>query len=174
MTRIIAGSARGRRLAVPPGTRTRPTSDRAREALFSTVESLLRSLRRRAGCSTCTPGPAPSGSRRSAAAPPTCCSSSHDPRAAADDPRQRRPRSGCPAPRCGPSRVERARRHAARPRPPYDVVFLDPPYDLADDDLRAVLAALLDGGWLADGAARRRGAGDPRRRRGSWPAGFDG
>ncbi|HEX7267234.1 MAG TPA: RsmD family RNA methyltransferase, partial [Streptosporangiaceae bacterium] len=36
MTRIIAGAARGRRLAVPKGTVTRPTSDRAREGLFAT------------------------------------------------------------------------------------------------------------------------------------------
>jgi 16S rRNA (guanine966-N2)-methyltransferase len=41
MTRVIAGRAGGRRLAVPPGTGTRPTSDRAREALFSTWQSLL-------------------------------------------------------------------------------------------------------------------------------------
>jgi 16S rRNA (guanine966-N2)-methyltransferase len=38
MTRIIAGSARGRRLLVPPGRDTRPTSDRVREALFSRLE----------------------------------------------------------------------------------------------------------------------------------------
>jgi len=38
MTRIIAGAARGRRLAVP-STGTRPTSDRVREALFSALES---------------------------------------------------------------------------------------------------------------------------------------
>ena len=37
MTRIIAGAAGGRRLSVPPGTRTRPTSDRAREGLFATI-----------------------------------------------------------------------------------------------------------------------------------------
>ena len=41
MTRIIAGSAGGRRLAAPPGRDTRPTSDRAREGLFSTVLALL-------------------------------------------------------------------------------------------------------------------------------------
>ena len=41
MTRVIAGTAGGRRLSVPPGTGTRPTSDRAREGLFSTWESLL-------------------------------------------------------------------------------------------------------------------------------------
>jgi len=33
--RVIAGSARGRRLAAPPGEGTRPTADRVREALFS-------------------------------------------------------------------------------------------------------------------------------------------
>lgn len=40
MTRIVAGLAGGRRLAVPPGSATRPTSDRAREGLFSTLEAL--------------------------------------------------------------------------------------------------------------------------------------
>jgi len=40
MTRIISGAAGGRRLAVPPKG-TRPTSDRVREALFSTVDSDL-------------------------------------------------------------------------------------------------------------------------------------
>lgn len=33
--RVIAGRLRGRRLQAPPGTSTRPTSDRVREALFS-------------------------------------------------------------------------------------------------------------------------------------------
>lgn len=33
--RVIAGSARGRRLAAVPGTTTRPITDRAKEALFS-------------------------------------------------------------------------------------------------------------------------------------------
>src|SRR6187200_3360511 len=37
MSRIIAGSRRGRRIAMPPGDRTRPTSDRVREALFSAI-----------------------------------------------------------------------------------------------------------------------------------------
>lgn len=39
MTRIIAGSARGRRLHVP-ARGTRPTSDRVREAMFSRLEHL--------------------------------------------------------------------------------------------------------------------------------------
>jgi 16S rRNA (guanine966-N2)-methyltransferase len=33
--RVIAGEYRGRRLTAPPGAATRPTSDRVREALFS-------------------------------------------------------------------------------------------------------------------------------------------
>ena len=41
MARVIAGEAGGRRLAVPDGRDTRPTSDRAREGLFATVSSIL-------------------------------------------------------------------------------------------------------------------------------------
>jgi 16S rRNA (guanine966-N2)-methyltransferase len=40
VTRIVGGTARGRRLAVPPRG-TRPTSDRAREALFNTLNTEL-------------------------------------------------------------------------------------------------------------------------------------
>ncbi|WP_432498991.1 RsmD family RNA methyltransferase, partial [Kineococcus auxinigenes] len=39
MTRIVAGAAGGRRLRVPPGETTRPTSDRVREALFSALDA---------------------------------------------------------------------------------------------------------------------------------------
>ena len=41
MTRVIAGVDRGRRLQVPSGTTTRPTSERAREGLFNSLQSLL-------------------------------------------------------------------------------------------------------------------------------------
>ena len=39
MTRIVAGTLGGRRIAAPPGAGTRPTSDRVREALFSAVQA---------------------------------------------------------------------------------------------------------------------------------------
>lgn len=42
--RIIAGAWRGRPLLAPPGLATRPTSDRAREALFSMLQSRLGSF----------------------------------------------------------------------------------------------------------------------------------
>jgi 16S rRNA (guanine(966)-N(2))-methyltransferase RsmD len=35
VTRIVAGEARGRRLAVPPGLGTRPTSEKVRAAVFN-------------------------------------------------------------------------------------------------------------------------------------------
>ena len=40
MPRIVAGTAGGRRIDMPPGRDTRPTSDRVREGLFSTLEAL--------------------------------------------------------------------------------------------------------------------------------------
>ncbi len=39
--RVIAGSCRGRRLRTPPGTGTRPTADRVREAIFDVLGSML-------------------------------------------------------------------------------------------------------------------------------------
>lgn len=42
--RIIAGAWRGRALAAPQGDTTRPTSDRAREALFSMLASRIGSF----------------------------------------------------------------------------------------------------------------------------------
>jgi 16S rRNA (guanine(966)-N(2))-methyltransferase RsmD len=37
VTRIVAGSARGRRLEVPPGQGTRPTSEKVRAAVFNVL-----------------------------------------------------------------------------------------------------------------------------------------
>jgi 16S rRNA (guanine966-N2)-methyltransferase len=41
VTRVIAGAWGGRRLTTPSGSGTRPTSDRVREALFSSLDSEL-------------------------------------------------------------------------------------------------------------------------------------
>ena len=38
--RVVAGTARGRRLAAPPGAVTRPTPDRVREAVFNSLNSM--------------------------------------------------------------------------------------------------------------------------------------
>jgi 16S rRNA (guanine966-N2)-methyltransferase len=37
--RVVAGTARGRPLVTPPGARTRPTTDRVREAVFNALGS---------------------------------------------------------------------------------------------------------------------------------------
>lgn len=37
--RVVAGTAGGRSIAVPPGTGTRPTSDRVREAVFGRLDA---------------------------------------------------------------------------------------------------------------------------------------
>ncbi|GAA3530657.1 DNA methylase [Aeromicrobium flavum] len=41
MTRVISGRWGGRRLTVPTGDGTRPTSDRVRESMFASLNSLL-------------------------------------------------------------------------------------------------------------------------------------
>ena len=43
--RVIAGEFRSRRLQVPPGSGTRPTSDRLRESLFSVLQPRLEGAR---------------------------------------------------------------------------------------------------------------------------------
>ncbi|SNB45770.1 16S rRNA (guanine(966)-N(2))-methyltransferase RsmD [Geobacter sp. DSM 9736] len=42
--RIVAGSAKGRKLLVPKGQRVRPTADRVKEAVFSILKTLLGDL----------------------------------------------------------------------------------------------------------------------------------
>ncbi|MFY0541143.1 16S rRNA (guanine(966)-N(2))-methyltransferase RsmD [Nannocystis pusilla] len=70
------------------------------------------------------------------------------------------------------------RRHSARAGAselagPYDLVFIDPPYDDTEAVLAAVLPALIAGGWLAESAALvceyDRAGG---RRPPAWPQGL--
>jgi 16S rRNA (guanine966-N2)-methyltransferase len=149
VTRVVAGSARGRRLAVPPGTETRPTSDRAREALFSTVESLLGPLHG----SRVLDLYAGSGAvgiealSRGAAHALLVEADARAARTAQDNVTL----TGLPGAVVSRERVERVAAGAA-PGSPYDLVFADPPYRLSDAALRDVLTALMYGGWLRDGA----------------------
>jgi 16S rRNA (guanine966-N2)-methyltransferase len=149
MTRIISGSARGRRLAVPPGSSTRPTSDRAREALFSTIEALIRSF---AGARVLDlyAGSGAVGLEALSRGAEHVLLVESDARAAATI------RSNADATDLVGAEVrgERVELLVARGAPgaPYDVVFLDPPYDVADDALREVVDDLLDGGWVSPAA----------------------
>lgn len=148
MTRIIGGSAGGRRLQTPRGDLTRPTSDRVREALFSALESLLGSL----GGVRFLDLYAGSGavglealSRGAAAATLV----EHDRRTAG----LIRTNARAVGFRDADVVTGSVARHLAdRPATPYDVAFLDPPYDLTGKAVSADLTALGSNGWLADDA----------------------
>ena len=168
MTRVVSGSARGRRLAVPDGRGTRPTSDRAREGLFSTLQSLLGSLAGRRVADLYA-GSGAVGLEALSRGAAHCLLVEHDPKAL----RALRANVAAldlPGAEVLGSRVERAVA-AEAVRPAYDVVFLDPPYDLAADRLREVVAVLVGRGWLTPGAVVvvERATRDGEWR---WPAGL--
>ncbi|MER5498302.1 MULTISPECIES: 16S rRNA (guanine(966)-N(2))-methyltransferase RsmD [unclassified Streptomyces] len=169
MTRVIAGSAGGRRLAVPPGTGTRPTSDRAREGLFSTWEALLGSL---AGVRIADlyAGSGAVGLEALSRGAAHALLVEADPKAVRTV-RDNVRTLGLPG---AEVRTGRAEQVAAGPAPaePYDVVFLDPPYAVTDDDLGEILLTLRAQGWLTDDAL----VTVERSTRGGefgWPEGFE-
>jgi 16S rRNA (guanine966-N2)-methyltransferase len=143
MTRIIAGSARGRRLAVPAAG-TRPTSDRAREGLFNSLAAATdldgaRVLDLFAG----TGAVGLEALSRGAVAAVFVES---DPKAAEI---LRRNVSAVGLPGATVLVQPVARYLAAPPARPFDVVFADPPYDLDDDRVQEIVAALTGDGWLS-------------------------
>jgi 16S rRNA (guanine966-N2)-methyltransferase len=168
--RIVAGAARGRRLAAPPGQATRPTADRAREALFSAVEARLGSLagRRVADLYAGTGAVGLEALSRGAAA---VLLVEADP-AAVRTLRDNVETVALPGAEVRPGRVERVVAAAAGSAP-YELVFLDPPYEVADGDVQAVLRDALAHGWVAPGAltvverATRGGTW-------TWPEGYEG
>jgi 16S rRNA (guanine(966)-N(2))-methyltransferase RsmD len=147
MTRIVAGSLGGRRLAVPAGQSTRPTSERVREALFNTLGTQLelpgaRMLDLYAG----------SGAVGFEALSRGCGHAlfvESDARAAAVL-RRNAAQLGVG----GAARIVAGPVSRTLERPPaqrYDLAFADPPYALAQETLTAVLAALA-ADWLAPDA----------------------
>jgi 16S rRNA (guanine966-N2)-methyltransferase len=169
MTRVIAGAAGGRRLAVPPGTATRPTSDRAKEGLFSTWQSMRGTL---AGARVMDlfGGSGAVGLEALSRGAAHVLLAEADPRAARTI-RENAAVIGLPG---AEVRAGKAEKVVAGPPPadPYDVVFLDPPYDTGDEILREILLTLLGGGWLAADTL----VTVERRTRGGefgWPPGFE-
>ncbi|NJQ02321.1 16S rRNA (guanine(966)-N(2))-methyltransferase RsmD [Streptomyces zingiberis] len=175
MIRVIAGSAGGRRLAVPPGGGTRPTSDRAREGLFSTWQSLLGGPGSLDGLRVLDlySGSGAVGLEALSRGAGHVLLVESDARAARTI-RANVATLGLPGAQV---RVARAEQVPAGPPPgdpsdPYDIVFLDPPYAVTDASLREILITLLDHGWLAGEALvtverpTRGGTFD-------WPPGFE-
>ncbi|HEY3009826.1 MAG TPA: 16S rRNA (guanine(966)-N(2))-methyltransferase RsmD [Micromonosporaceae bacterium] len=145
MTRIVAGMLGGRRIAAPPGRHTRPTSDRVREALFSALEALtdLRGAR----VADLYAGSGAVGLEAYSRGASHVLLVESDPRAGAVA-RANIAALGATGVRLLTGRV--AQVLAAGPADgAYDVVFADPPYDEPDEEITAMLGALVGGGWLA-------------------------
>ncbi len=163
MTRIIAGAAGGRRLAVPP-VGTRPTSDRVREALFSSLASEGTVAGSRVIDLYAGSGALGLEALSRGAVAVTLVD--HD--ATAVRTMQKNVATvGLPG-----AEVVRCTVDAFLRRPPTaaDLIFIDPPYDLADESVTAVLG-LLGEGWLVQGATvvvERSG----RSSHIDWPLGF--
>jgi 16S rRNA (guanine966-N2)-methyltransferase len=165
VTRIVAGTAGGRRLKVPPKG-TRPTSERVREALFNALETAgeldgAHVLDLYAGSGALG---LEALSRGAAGALFVEAD-----RRAVDVLRGNVAALGLG----GTVRAGQVEAVVAAPAPrPYDLVLADPPYAVDPAALRNVLAALAAGGWLGESAlvvverAARDGAPD-------WPAGFE-
>ena len=177
VARVIAGEAGGRRLAVPDGRDTRPTSDRAREGLFATITSITGSLAGSRVLDLYAGSGAVGLEALSRGAEHVLLVESGT--RAARIIRENITAIGLPGAEVitdrvervlarGPDRSETARAgHTER----YDIVFADPPYALAGEEVSGMLTALKDRAWLAPGAlviVERATRSGPV----SWPAGF--
>jgi 16S rRNA (guanine966-N2)-methyltransferase len=159
--------AGGRRLAVPSGRDTRPTSDRAREGLFATVHALLGPLTGLRVADLYAGSGAVGLEALSRGAAHALLVESH-PRAARAI-RANIDALGLPGAELVADRVDRVLR--ASPAQPYDLVFADPPYAMAADEVTTMLAALLVNRWPAAGAlivVERATRAGPL----TWPAGY--
>ena len=160
--RIVAGTARGRRLAVPPGTDIRPTSDRVRQAVFNILEhgswapelDGVRVIDLFAGSGAL-------GFEAMSRGAGFCLF------VETDDAARGAIRENAEA--FGVTGSVRVHRRSAvdlgeRPAsvgPAFDLAFLDPPYHKGLGEL--ALAGLLAGGWLKPDAVvmLERGSGEP-------------
>ena len=155
MSRIIAGSRRGRRLSTPPGSRTRPTTDRVREALFSTIASWAGTAGSRpeeslAGLAVLDlyAGSGAVGLEAASRGATRVLLVESDRRTARIIDDNARELDLPVQVRTG--RVEDV--IAVQPTGPYDVIFADPPYEVTSAVLSGQLAVLLEQGWLTEDA----------------------
>ena len=172
VARVIAGEVGGRRLAVPDGRDTRPTSDRAREGLFATVSSMRGSL---AGARVLDlyagSGAVGLEALSRGAAHVLLVESGTRARQVI---RGNIKTIGLTGAEVIGGRVERVLARGPSPSAgggQYDIVFADPPYALPGEHVTRMLSVLADRAWLAPGAlviVERATRSGPVR----WPAGF--
>jgi 16S rRNA (guanine966-N2)-methyltransferase len=163
VTRIVAGAAGGRRLAVPPSG-TRPTSDRVREALFSALAHDP-GLDGTAVLDLCAGSGALGLEALSRGATHVLLVES-DRRAAAV---LRRNVAAVDLPGAQVRAAPAAAVLAGQADRAFDLLLVDPPYATPDTEVAAWLTAALAHGWLADDATvvvERPSRGGPF----PWPA----
>jgi 16S rRNA (guanine966-N2)-methyltransferase len=171
MTRIISGRAGGRRISTLPGSGTRPTSDRVREALFSRLEHL--DVVNHANVLDLYAGSGALGLEAASRGSASVLLVESD-RAAAVVVRKNIADLGLPGVSLRAETVERALLSGpASGAAPCDLVLADPPYDVAEDALADMLNLLVTHGWLSDDAlvVVERSARSPEPR---WPEGLNG
>lgn len=152
MSRIIAGSAKGHRIAAPAHSLTRPTTDRVREALFSALGSWFwadgavdEALAGRSFLDLYAGSGAIGLEAASRGAGPVWLVEAD--RRTSDLIRANARATGLTVTvRTG--RVESVLRAATEDVDGFDVAWLDPPYDVPDDTLAGVLELLVGGGWV--------------------------
>ncbi|MFC7596850.1 16S rRNA (guanine(966)-N(2))-methyltransferase RsmD [Terrabacter sp. GCM10028922] len=169
MTRIISGSAGGRKLQTLSGSLTRPTSDRVREALFSRLEH--RGLLDGTKVLDLYAGSGALGlEAASRGAALVLLVESH--KSAAKVIRANIGVVGHPHVRLLTDTVERALAAGPPAGARMDLVLLDPPYDVAEEALAAVLACLVEKEWLAPEAfvVVERSSRSPQP---TWPDGLE-
>jgi len=178
VARVIAGEAGGRRLAVPDGRDTRPTSDRAREGLFATISSIVGPLTG-ARVLDLYAGSGAVGLEALSRGAEHVLMVEHSARAARVI-RQNIEAIGLPGAKVVAGQVERVlargpgqdgRGQDGPGEHRYDLVFADPPYAMPEAEVARMLSALTEQGWLAPGAlviVERATRSGPL----SWPDGF--
>jgi 16S rRNA (guanine966-N2)-methyltransferase len=148
MTRIIAGRARGRRLEVPPVV-TRPTSDRVREAVFSSVGHQLGGWPGRCVLDLFAGSGAMGLEAASRGASPVLLVE-QDRRALAVIRRNVAAVGVDAASVLAADATKLAARTKAAPGlPEVDLLLVDPPYDHDGEEVARVLSDLRAGCWLA-------------------------
>ena len=168
MTRIVAGTAGGRRLLAPAGRQTRPTSDRVREAVFSRLEhdgllDATRVLDLYSGSGALGLEALSRGARSALLV--------EQGQGAVRAIGLNIAATGLSGAQLVADRVERVLARAVEGAA-FDLVLADPPYLLAEPALGQVLQLLVVGGWLARDAVVvvERSARTPEP---SWPLGLE-
>lgn len=177
MSRIIAGTAGGHRLATVPGDQTRPTTDRVREAFFSSISAWLGTATEAAsrqldgiafldlfaGTGAVGLEAASRGASRVVLV--------DDSARAGDVLRRNVASTGLPA----VAVVRDAAKYihdGPGPEGGFDIVWLDPPYPMSSAAVDELIDAVVSGGWLLPDSlivVERSSRSEPPR----FPAGVD-